>query len=130
MSLNFIILLSTMCMLVRFILFHRFKFFVCEFPLAACKLLPLALLMRTPLQENLFHPEAFGNNSAPYKSGLKIERFNFFFKPFLTTLPFWMCGEQSVPEIHWSGSFTHFLDPKHFPYNEGKRWGKHISFVM
>lgn len=66
-----------MFMLVRFILFHGFKFFVYEFPLAACKLLPLALLMRTPLQENLFHPEAFGNNSAPYKNGLKIEGFNF-----------------------------------------------------
>lgn len=66
-------------MLVRFILFHGFKLFVCEVPLAASKLLLLAPLIRTPLQKNPFHPEAFGNNSAPYKSGLKIEGFHFFF---------------------------------------------------
>lgn len=64
-------------------LFHGLKFFVCEFPLAACKLLLLAPLIRTPLQKNLFHPKAFGNNSAPCKSGLKIEGFHFFFSPYL-----------------------------------------------
>lgn len=51
---------------------------MCEFPFGACKLLLLAPLIRTLLQKNLFHSEAFGNNSAPYKSGLKIEGLYFF----------------------------------------------------
>lgn len=49
----------------------------CEFPLAVCKLLLLAPLLRTLLQKILFPPEAARNNSLLYKSDLKIEDFNF-----------------------------------------------------